>query len=130
MMIPNSFVAFDLETTGMKPPCKIIEIGAVKICDDEIVDTYQQLIEPEIMIPWQIVNLTGIDDGMVTGQPVIADVLPRFIDFIGDYPIVAHNASFDMGFMRYYADEYGYEITNEVLDSLSLSRKLLKGLPN
>lgn len=128
--LPRSFVAFDLETTGYAPPCKIIEIGAVKIIEGLIVEKYQQFVEPEVMIPPHIVNITGINDGMVTGSPTIEDVLPEFKKFIGELPVAAHNAKFDMNFIDYYAREYGYSFTNKVFDSLYLSRTLVKGLPN
>ena len=129
-MLPSSFVAFDIETTGFAPPCKIIEIGAVKVVDRFITEKYQQLVDPEVMIPWKITSLTGITDNMVTGAPKINTALQGFIDFIGGLPIAAHNAKFDMSFIQYYSNECGYQIKNEVIDTLKLSRKYIPGLPS
>ncbi len=126
------YTVFDIETTGFSPRNnKIIEIGAVKIRNNEIVDTFSELINPEVSIPDKIIELTGITDPMVENMPLIDDVLPRFIDFIGDSILVAHNADFDMSFIRTkLAMLDGRKINNPVLDTLALSRTMYQDLKN
>lgn len=97
----DSYVVFDTETTGLKDQFdKIIEIGALKIINNEIVEEYDVLINPEIPIPEIITNITGITDDMVKNERLIQDVLPEFMEFIGDLPVIAHNAPFDLGFIN------------------------------
>lgn len=126
----DEYVVFDIETTGLnKEKCKIIEIGAVKIKNREIVDRYSTFIYPEEKLTDEIVNLTNITDEMLEGQRKIDEVLPEFLDFVGDAVLVAHNASFDTGFVRIKADELGLNYRhNTILDTLELSRTLLKDL--
>lgn len=125
----DTFVVFDLETTGLKPGNnKITEIGAVKIKNGEIIDEFQSLINPGVRIPEKIVELTGITDDMVIGAPPVEEVLPDFMAFVGDACLVAHNSGFDMGFIRHFAGKIGITITNSVIDTLGLSRSLLKHL--
>ena len=127
----DDIVVFDIETTGLSARNdRITEIGAVKIRKGEIVDTFDQLVDPEILIPDNITKLTGIDNTMVANQPKISEVLPVFLDFIGDSILSAHNASFDVGFIRESLLNMGREIKNPVLDTLQLSRVLFPGLKN
>ncbi|MGM0395525.1 MAG: PolC-type DNA polymerase III [Bacillota bacterium] len=127
--IVDNFVVFDLETTGLSPKNnKITEIGAVKILNGEIVDSFSQLINPEIPIPELIIKLTGITDEMVSEKPIIDDVLPQFREFIGDSVLVAHNASFDMGFIREAFRNIGIRLENPVMDTLELSRAMFPGM--
>ena len=103
MISDQTYVVFDIETTGFSPVNdRIIEIGAVKIQDGEIVDRFSTFVNPEIPIPFEIEKLTSINDNMVIGADTIEVVLPRFLDFIGgeDTILVAHNANFDMSFIR------------------------------
>lgn len=121
----DTFTVFDIETTGLKASeCKITEIGAVKIENGEICEVYSQLIDPECHIPEEITKLTGISDDTVKGMPNIATVLPEFLDFVGDSTVVAHNASFDCGFIRYNANLLKLEFHNKILDTLRMSREL------
>ena len=122
-------IVFDIETTGLSVKnCKITEIGAVKIKDGEVIDVFNTFVNPEIPIPEEIVTLTGITDEMVADAPPVRDALEAFFDFIGDRGsekkklLVAHNASFDMGFIRYAAQECGFEFKNPYLDTVALSR--------
>lgn len=125
----DTFVVFDIETTGLSPKNDMItEIGAVKIEDGKIVDEFNQLINPGRKIPDNIVKLTGITDEMVKDKPTIEEVLPNFERFIEDAVLVAHNASFDVGFIRYKFSRIGKEINNPVLDTLELSRALFPQL--
>lgn len=128
--IPRDFIAFDLETTGFAPPCRIIEIGAVKVVNSKIVDEFQTFVNPCCNISRQITGLTGIDQKMVNKAPKIEEILPAFIYFIGNLPIAAHNASFDMKFIHYEFEKLGYSCSNQVIDSLTLSRRHYPGLEN
>ena len=119
------YVVFDIETTGLKPDAdKITEIGAVKIVDGQPADTFSQLINPEVPIPAGITELTGITDEMVADKPNIAAVLPAFLQFCEGAAVVAHNADFDTGFIRYQAGRLGLPFDNPILDTLKLSRQL------
>ncbi len=125
----NNFVVFDLETTGLSAKNdRIIEIGAVKIVDGNIVDEFSQLIDPEISIPKHITEITSITNDMVEGKPYIKDILPLFKEFIGDCTLVAHNANFDMGFIREKMKLEGIKVDNPVLDTLELSRAVFPNL--
>lgn len=119
----DSFVVFDLETTGFSARNdKIIEIGAVKIKNGEFVSDYNVLINPERSIPEEVVNLTGIDDGMLVGKPKFEDIKDEFYEFIGDSILVAHNAVFDMGFLKNNFEKFGYNFDFPYIDTLELSR--------
>ncbi len=123
--LSSTYVVFDIETTGLKPSeCKITEIGAIKIENGEITDKFSQLINPEVHIPSNITALTGISDDMVADMPTIAGVLPRFLKFCEGASVVAHNASFDCGFIRYNASQSGLEFHNRIYDTLKMSRTL------
>ena len=126
----DEYVVFDIETTGLnKELCKIIEIGAVKIKNREIIDRYSVFIDQEEKLTDEIVNLTHITDDMLIGQRTIKEVLPEFLEFCGNAVLVAHNASFDTGFVRIKAAELGLgDVKNTILDTLELSRTLLKDL--
>lgn len=130
MKIPRDFIAFDFETTGFAPPCKVIEIGAVKVLDGYITEQFQTFVNPCCTIPRQITELTGIHRQMVIKAPEIESALSRFLNFIGDLPIAAHNAPFDMKFLHYEARRLGYNIENQVVDTLTLSRIHFPGLRN
>lgn len=121
----NSYVVFDIETTGLNPQSEMItEIGAVKIVNGRIVDTFAQLINPGRPIPPKITELTGISDDMVADKPDITEILPKFLFFCGDCIVVAHNAKFDTGFIRIQAARQELEFKNRVEDTLELSREL------
>ena len=128
--LDDTFVVFDIETTGLSREIEnITEIGAVKLQDGKIVDRFSTFVNPEKPISDEITKLTGITDEMVADAPLIQDILPKFMEFCGDAVMVAHNASFDMGFIRTKAEKKcGMEIKNTVLDTLELSRTLLPEL--
>ena len=97
----STFIAIDLETTGLDPRQEsIIEISAVKFINGKQDSVFSHLINPNKPISSFIEDLTGINDSMVKGKPVFEDILDDFIDFIGNYPIVGHNVKFDIGFIR------------------------------
>ncbi len=129
MSLDGEFIVFDIETTGLSANNdKITEIGAVKIKNGQIKEVFSKLINPEIPIPAKIVELTGITDEMVRNQKTIKEVLPEFFDFIGQLPLVAHNANFDCGFIKAKASELGLKLENTIIDTLQLSRAMLPEL--
>jgi len=129
--LDGEFVVFDIETTGLSPVTEAItEIGAVKIKDGQIVDTFNKFVNPEKPIPEKIVELTGITDAMVADADPISVVLPEFYNFIGEAALVAHNASFDTSFIKKAAKDNGLKFNFCYIDTLELSRALVKGVKN
>ena len=127
----REFVVFDIETTGLSAAKDAItEIGAVKIKDREIVDRFQTFVNPERPIPPRITELTGITDDMVKDAPVAEDALKNFFDFASGCVLVAHNATFDTGFMKQGAKNYGLEYTFPHIDTLELARCTVEGVKN
>jgi DNA polymerase III epsilon subunit family exonuclease len=123
----KTYVIFDVETTGLYPSSdKIIEIGAVKMENGEFTQTFSTFVDPQIKIPPDATKINGIRDTDVEGAPTWKDVAPDFYKFTRGATIVAHNAEFDMGFIRHYGKEEFYNFDNEVLDTLALCRKTLK----
>lgn len=123
----TDYVVFDLETTGMS--CvnnKIIEIGAVKVIDSKISGTFNLLINPECYISPYISNIVHITNDMVVDSPTIEEIMPLFAEFIGSLPLMAHNARFDMSFIKANAQRLNINIDNPVIDTLKLSRKYNK----
>ena len=121
----TTFVVVDLETTGAAPGrAGITEIGAVKTRGGEVIGEFQTLVDPGSPIPPMIVSLTGITDAMVMAAPRIEAVLPSFLEFLGDAVLVAHNAPFDVGFLKAACREHGYAWPkNEVIDTVVLARR-------
>ncbi|OUP83322.1 UNVERIFIED_ORG: PolC-type DNA polymerase III [Lacrimispora saccharolytica] len=127
--LDHTCVVFDIETTGFSPlKNKIIEIGAVKVENGKIVDRFSTFVNPEVPIPFEIEKLTSISDNMVLGAPKIEEVLPKFLEFCSDAVMVAHNASFDMSFIRHNAMLQGKSFEPTVLDTVSMARFLLPNL--
>ncbi len=123
----QTFVAFDIETTGFSPvKNQIIEIGAVKISGGKVIDHFSSFINPRVPIPFQIEKLTGINDGMVMDAPEISEVLPAFLDFCADCVLVAHNADFDMSFITQKARDMGVDFRPTYVDTLGMARAELK----
>ncbi len=117
------YVVIDLETTGLKPSeCEIIEIGAVKVIGNKQ-ETFQSLVKPTYPISRAITNLTHITNEMVKDAPSIDEVLPRFLDFLGDNIIVAHNASFDLSFLSAACEKQSMPFNNKYIDTLSWARR-------
>ena len=122
----NDFVVFDIETTGFSPVNnRIIEIGAVKVSKGEIVDRFSTFVNPDVPIPFEIEKLTGINDGMVIDAPLIEQVLPEFLAFCGDAVLVAHNANFDMSFIKENAARQKLNRKFTYVDTVGIARVLL-----
>lgn len=122
----DSFVVFDIETTGFSPVYnKIIEIGAVKVEGGKITDRYSSFVNPDVPIPFEIEKLTGINDDMVIDAPMIDTVLPQFLAFCQDAVLVAHNANFDMGFIIENAQRLKLEKEFTYVDTVGIARLLL-----
>lgn len=116
-------IVFDIETTGLSAQtCKITEIGAVRVQNGEVKEVYNSLVNPGEPIPEEIVRLTGITDEMVQDARTIDAVLPEFLAFVGDRMLIAHNAGFDISFIRRAAEELGLPFNNSYLDTVSMSR--------
>jgi len=121
----DEIIVFDLETTGLSPQtCAITEIGAVKYKNGEVIEKFSEFVNPNMPVPEEIVKLTGITDEMVKDAPSIELVLPKFLEFAGNHVLVAHNASFDISFLRAAAEKYNISFTPTYLDTVSLSRYL------
>ena len=122
-----TFVVVDLETTGGSPlSCAITEIGAVKVCGGVVLGQFQTLVNPQTAIPAFIAVLTGITDAMVASSPSIAGVLPAFLEFSRGAVLVAHNAPFDLGFLRAACEQTGTPWPgNDSVDTVRLARRVL-----
>lgn len=124
--LQDTFVVFDIETTGFVPTKnKIIEIGAVKVTAGEIVDRFSEFVNPEIPIPMEITELTSIKDSDVMDADTIEDILPRFLEFCKDSVLVAHNAKFDTSFIRYNAEKLGLEYNFTHTDTIEIARLVM-----
>lgn len=131
-LVDETYVVFDVETTGLSAVYdKIIELAAVKVKNGEIIDRFERFANPHHPLSKTTVELTGITDEMVEGAPEIEDVLKDFYEFTGDDILVAHNASFDMGFLNVGYRNIGFEkAVNPVVDTLELGRFLYPELKN
>jgi DNA polymerase-3 subunit alpha (Gram-positive type) len=123
----SSYVVFDLETTGLNPSANtIVEIGAVKVKNNEVCDSFSMLVNPCQYIPAYLSQKIHITNTMVADKPKLNVVLPMFISFIEDLPLVAHNAAFDMSFLLNGCSRMNIALDNPVIDTLTLSRRYLK----
>lgn len=127
----DEIVVFDIETTGLSVlNCGITEIGAVKIKDGVVTDVFNTFVDPERPIPEEVVKLTGITDEMVKGAPKSGEAIRSFLDFCGGDLLIAHNASFDTGFIRHYAAENGIDFENPHVDTVAISRFINTDIKN
>ncbi len=127
--LEDSFVVFDLETTGFSPISdRIIEIGAVKVEQGRITERFSTFVNPKIPIPFKITQLTSINDSMVMDAPDIETVLPRFLEFVGDAALVAHNAGFDVGFIEQNMRYQDMEPDFTSVDTVAMARILMPTL--
>ncbi len=127
--LDDSYVVFDLETTGFSPnTCKIIEIGAVKVENGVITERFSEFVNPQVPIPFKIEELTGIRDDMVMGAETIEEILPRFMEFCEGCVMIAHNAEFDMSFIRKNCMDLDIPCDHTVGDTVAMARILLPAL--
>ena len=125
----DEIVCFDIETTGLKVTQEgITEIGAVRLRNGEIVETFQTFVDPERRLTPEIIGLTGITDDMLRGAPKLKDALTAFLAFAGDAPLAAHNAEFDISFIRAGCRKCGIPFEPTYIDTLILAQNLLPGL--
>ncbi len=127
------FVVVDIEATGAKmPPNRIIELGAYRISGGRIVDELLTLVNPEISIPRFVMSLTGISNEMVKQAPLFAEVAPRWLEFVKDAVLIAHNAPFDTNFLNHEISRVypGHRMFNPHLCTVTLSRSAVPGLAN
>ena len=129
MDFDQEYAAFDLETTGLSSRTdRIIEIGAVILKNGEEIDRFQTFVDPGRKLDRKIVELTGITDEMLVGAPSIQEVLPKFLEFVGNRVLVAHNSDFDTGFVRAECQRQGLPYSCTAADTLILSQNLLPQL--
>ncbi len=129
--LESDFVVFDIETTGLKSGSdRITEIGAVKVSGGEVTGRWSAFVNPGMPIPEKIVSLTGITDEMVADAPSIEEILPEFLAFCQGAVLVAHNAQFDTGFIKYDAKRLGLNYNFASLDTMTLARALYPELKN
>ena len=125
---PENFVVFDLETTGFNPKYnEIIEIGAIRFVNDVPTEIFHTLVKPKKKITEKITSITGISNQMVQDKKSIEEIIPFFIDFIGEDVLVAHNSSFDISFILENTYKLGYKkMKNKVIDTLALARRNIR----
>ncbi len=126
--LDEKYVVFDIETTGFSPVTnRIIEIGAVKVEHGEITERFSTFVNPQVPIPFHIEKLTSINDSMVMDADTIEVVLPQFLEFVGDAILVAHNANFDVSFIKENAKRQGIPVDFTYVDTVGIARALLTG---
>mgnify|MGYP000314342697 CR=1 FL=1 len=124
-----TYCVLDLETTGISITReKITEVGIMKVKNGEVIDEFEIFVNPEKPIPQRVVEVTNITDEMVKDAETIDKVFPKILEFVGDSIIVAHNASFDVGFLKHNAKLLGYEFNNTYIDTLPLAKDLFPDL--
>lgn len=123
--IDTVYCVLDLETTGLSFRTeKITEIGIMKIKNGEVIDSFETFVNPEKPIPYEVVEVTKITDDMVKDAPTIKEIFPKVLEFIGDSVLVAHNADFDIGFLKHNAAQLGYKFDYTYIDTLRLAKDL------
>jgi len=131
--IMNTYVVVDLETTGLSPENdEIIEIGAVKVRHQEVAETFQSLVKIDKKLPETVSKLTGITTELLQREGENIDVvLSRFLDFVGDLPVVMHNCDFDYSFLRIACERCGFPLfKNRRIDTHTLARRIIRQVPN
>ncbi len=125
-------VVIDIETTGLSPKRghRIIEVGAIAISDGDPPEEFHSLIKINRKIPIKVKEIHGITDAMLQDKHGADEVLPRLCDFLADSAIVAHNASFDIGFLRHECERLSLPFTNKSVCTLQMSRRFYPHLPN
>lgn len=126
-LLEETYVVFDLETTGLDPKDgnSIIEIGAVRVKNNTIIDRFDELINPGVKLSEEIIRITNITDDMLIGKPSEEEIVRKFISWVGNDILVAHNAKFDLSFIKMAYFKYNLGSFNfNVIDTLGLSRYL------
>lgn len=124
-----SYISVDIETTGLDPRCdKIIEIGAIKVINGEIAESYETYVNPGRTLPEKITELTGIREEQVQEAPYIQDVMPEFLEFAGDGILLGHHVIFDYSFLKRAAVNEKLEFERQGLDTLKMARIFLPEL--
>ena len=129
---PETIIVLDFETTGISPDYgdRAIEIGAVKVSEGKIADSFQSLMNPGVRVSTFIENYTGITNEMVQTAPPVSEVMQEFAEFIGNTPLVAHNASFDRRFLNAEFDHIGLRHKENFGCSMLISRRVYPDAPN
>jgi len=123
--IDTTYCVMDLETTGLSFRTeKITEIGIMKIKNGEVIDSFETFVNPEKPIPYEVVEVTKITDDMVKDAPTIKEIFPKVLEFIGESVLVAHNADFDIGFLKHNAAQLGHKFDYTYIDTLRLAKDL------
>ena len=126
--IDTEYCILDIETTGLSFRTeKITEFGIMKYKNGEVIDSFESFVNPEKPIPKEVVDITNITDEMVKDAPTIKEIMPKVLEFIGDSVLVAHNADFDIGFIKYNCKQLGLELNNTYIDTLRLAKDLFPG---
>ncbi len=127
----DELVILDFETTGLSPSyARVIEVAAIIIRGTEVVAEISQLMNPGVSIPYFITDITGITNQMVKGKPSPEQFIPKLNNFIGNRPILAHNAAFDQKFLLSEMENIGKNMDNQFLCTLKLARRLIFDAPN
>ena len=125
----NTYISIDLETTGLNPKLdKIIEIGAVKVVEGEITDTFSRLINPGRKLEERIIELTGIRDEDLVEKPYIEEVFPELLEFLGELPLLGHSILFDYSFLKKAAVNQKLTFEKQAVDTLKIARRYLMEL--
>ena len=125
----NTYIAIDLETTGMRPKeDRIIEIGAIKVVEGKVQERFETFVNPQMSVPVRIQELTGITTKMAKSGLLIEEVIPKLLEFCGDAPLLAHNIMFDYSFIKHKAVNLGMDFEREGIDTLAIARKTLYDL--
>ena len=124
-----TFVAFDFETTGLHPAVdRVVEFGAVRFTIGSESADFSELVNPGVPIHPDAARVSGIDTSMVIGKPSVGEVLPRFMEFLGDAVLIAHNAEFDTGFLRAELERAGLPtVRNQIIDTQTLAQRAFPG---
>ena len=123
----KTYVAFDLETTGLSPETdQIIEIGALKVKDGKVVERFMEFVKPDQPITNAITNIIGITNEMVANARKTEDIIHDFTEFCEDHILIGHNIMFDYKFCKKYASHYGYPFEKKGIDTLKIARKVHK----
>ena len=126
----DNYIVLDTETTGLNPARdKVLEIGAARIEQGRVVETFETLIDTGVPIPERITELTGITDAMQAEGKKTEEAFREFFDFCKDLPILGHNITFDFSFLKQTAVNLGYSFEKDGIDTLKIARKVLADLP-